>query len=101
VGLALSLKIISFPNDLAHRISGIRNHFFDLRVADRLSRFRRDGHGFFRQVDLDDGHLGLLSKCLLDPGDENALSAASSFWEDGGQIPRKQARSARQNPEPG
>ena len=57
-----------FPNDVAHRISGIGNYLFDLDITERLSRFRRNGYEFFREVDLNAGHFRLLSKCLFDTG---------------------------------
>src|SRR6202171_241797 len=77
-GAALSVNLLTlvrtvcalslFPNDVAHRISGIGNHLFDPGITERLSRFRRNGYEFFREVDLDAGHFRLLSKCLFDAG---------------------------------
>ena len=57
-----------FPNDAPHRISGICDHFFDLRVAEGFPRLGRNGDEFFGQIDVDGGDLWLLSKCLFDSG---------------------------------
>src|ERR1700681_4478611 len=57
-----------FANDLSHRVAGISDDFFDLRVTERLPWLRRNADEFRVQINLDRGHLGLFPECLFDSG---------------------------------
>jgi hypothetical protein len=60
--------LLLLPNDFSHRVAGIRNDLFDLRITESLSGFRRNRNKFLGQIDLDGRHLWLLSECLFDAG---------------------------------
>ena len=84
-----------FPDNLPHRVAGIRNHFFNLRVTQRLPRFRRNGDEFRGQINLDCGDLGLFSECFFNSGrakrtDHPVDGSVDCFGED-------RARQAGQN----
>jgi hypothetical protein len=62
------IVFLPLPNDFTHRIAGIRNDLFDLRITKSLSRFCRNRDKFLAQIDFDGRYLWLLSECLFDTG---------------------------------